>query len=57
MGRGIDGVKIFNNKKDREDFLERLADLCGADALSVYAFALMSNHFLCGASHKKCYVQ
>jgi REP element-mobilizing transposase RayT len=45
MGRGIDGVKIFSNKKDREDFLERLADLCRADALSVYAWALMSNHF------------
>ena len=45
MGRGIDGVKIFSNRKDREDFLERLADLCGADALSIYAWALMSNHF------------
>ena len=33
MGRGIDGVTIFRNKKDREDFLERLADLCKADAL------------------------
>ena len=45
MGRGI--VKIFRNRKDREDFLERLADLCRADALSVYAWALMSNHYLC----------
>jgi len=45
MGRGIDGTRIFSNRKDREDFLERLADLCRADALSVYAWALMSNHF------------
>jgi REP element-mobilizing transposase RayT len=45
MGRGIDGIKIFKNKKDREDFLERLADLCRTDALGVYAWALMSNHF------------
>jgi len=45
MGRGIDGVTIFRNKKDREDFFERLAGLCRADALSVYAWALMSNHF------------
>jgi putative transposase len=45
MGRGIDGVKIFSNRKDREDFLARLADLCRAGALSVYAWALMSNHF------------
>jgi len=45
MGRGIDGIKIFSNKRDREDFLERLADLCRADALSVYAWALMGNHY------------
>ncbi len=45
MGRGINGIEIFSNRKDREDFLERLADLCRANALSVYAWALMSNHF------------
>jgi len=45
MGRGIDGTRIFSNRKDREDFLERLANLCRADALRVYAWALMSNHF------------
>jgi len=45
MGRGIDGIKVFGNSKDRKDFLERLRDLCSADALSVYAWALMSNHF------------
>jgi putative transposase len=45
IGRGIDGRKIFSNRKDREDFLERLADLCRADALSVYAWAFMENHF------------
>jgi hypothetical protein len=28
MARGIDGTKILSNRKDREDFLERLADLC-----------------------------
>ena len=46
MGRGIGGVKIFGNKKDREDFLERLADLVSNDALRVYAWALMSI-FIC----------
>lgn len=30
MGRGIDGIKIFSNRKDRKDFLERLSDLCKA---------------------------
>jgi len=45
IGRGINGVKIFESRKDREDFIERLAGLCGADALSVYAWAFLSNHF------------
>ena len=45
IGRGIHGVKIFKNRKDREDFLERLAGLCAADALCVYAWAFLSNHF------------
>jgi len=37
----IDGITIVRNRKDREDVLERLGDLCRADALSVYAWALM----------------
>ena len=45
MGRGIGGIKIFGNKKDCEDFLERLADLVSNDAIRVYAWALMSTHF------------
>jgi len=45
MGRGIDRTKIFSNRKDREDFLERLAGLCRANALSVYSWAFLSNHF------------
>ena len=31
--RGIERRKIFRNKKDRADFLERLVDICKADAL------------------------
>jgi REP element-mobilizing transposase RayT len=45
MGRGIERTKIFRNKKDREDFLIRLAALCEAGFLIVYAWVLMSNHF------------
>ena len=45
MGRGIDGIKIFRNKNDREDFLSRLETLCERKALSIYAWALMDNHF------------
>ena len=45
MGRGIERAKIFRNRQDREDFLKRLADLCLAEDLIVYAWALMSNHY------------
>jgi hypothetical protein len=34
MGRGIDGIEIFGSKKDCEDFLGRLQDLCEKEALS-----------------------
>ena len=47
MGRGIEGIKIFRNKTDREDFLARLGDRCDGEALKVYAWALLDNHFLC----------
>jgi putative transposase len=45
MGRGIEGTKIFRNKIDREDFLARLGDLCNLEALKIYAWALLDNHF------------
>jgi putative transposase len=45
MGRGISGIKIFGNKKGREDFLGRVAGLVSNDALRVYAWALLNNHF------------
>jgi len=51
MGRGIEGTKIFRNKADRDDFLSRMADLCQGGAWVVYAWALIPNHFLCGAPH------
>ncbi len=45
MGRGIERTKIFRSSADRNDFLNRLSDLCREGALSVYAWALMVNHF------------
>ena len=45
MGRGVERAKIFRNRLDREDFLARLAVLCGEENLIVYAWALMPNHF------------
>jgi hypothetical protein len=37
MGRGIEGRKIFINKKDRNDFISRLAELAEGDAMDIYA--------------------
>ena len=45
ISRGIEGSKIFRTRGDREDFLGRLAKLCEAKALSVYAWALLDTHF------------
>ena len=45
MGRGIDGLDIFDEKRDWQDFLDRLKYLCESKAMSIYAWSLMSNHF------------
>jgi REP element-mobilizing transposase RayT len=45
MGRGIEKTKIFSYKTDRDDFLKRLAELCQAGHMIIYAWVLMDNHF------------
>lgn len=45
IGRGINRTRIFRTDQDREDFLNRLSDLCAGGNLTVYAWALMPNHF------------
>jgi REP element-mobilizing transposase RayT len=45
IGRGIDRTSIFRTDQDREDFVNRLADLSMAGELIVYAWSLMPNHF------------
>ncbi|MBM4340970.1 MAG: transposase, partial [Deltaproteobacteria bacterium] len=45
MARGIEGTNIFRTDKDRNDFLDRLAIQCEGEALKVYAWALIPNHF------------
>jgi putative transposase len=45
MGRGIERNNIFFNNKDRDDFLNRLSLLVEKDAIEVYAWTLMPNHF------------
>jgi REP-associated tyrosine transposase len=45
MARGIEGRRIFRDAPDYEDFLARLAGLVQAGAFTVYAWALLPNHF------------
>jgi putative transposase len=35
MGRGIDGIPLFVNTKDPQDFIARVADLSSHNALKV----------------------
>ncbi|MFC1494213.1 transposase [Thermodesulfobacteriota bacterium] len=44
MIRGIEGIKIFRNNKDRKDFIERLAKLCPEMEITCYAWVFMPNH-------------
>jgi REP-associated tyrosine transposase len=45
MARGIERQLLFRNDTDRDDFVRRLAALAETEAWSVYAWALMPNHF------------
>lgn len=44
MIRGIEKRKIFLNNKDREDFIERLSNLCPEMGINCYAWAFIPNH-------------
>jgi len=54
MGRGINGLKIFGDKKDCEDFLDHLRDLCEREALSIYAWVLWANTFISCSKPVSC---
>jgi putative transposase len=45
MARGLEGTNLFGTDEDRGDFLDRLAAQCEVEALKVYAWALIPNHF------------
>ena len=54
--RGIERRPIVDDDKDRENFVSRLGRLAAETETGIFAWTLMTNHFLCEASHKKCYV-
>ena len=45
MARGIEQGLIFRDYRDREDLIRRLSELALKQAWSIYAWALMPNHF------------
>lgn len=44
MVRGLNRQLIFQDNRDREDFLARLETVCAATGLQVFAWALLPNH-------------
>ena len=57
MNRGNRREDIFITDQDRKIFLDALADSCETFHIKLINYVLMSNHFLCRALHKKCYVK
>jgi len=45
MARGIEQGLIYRDDHDREDFIRRLSEPASKQAWSIYAWALMPNHF------------
>jgi REP element-mobilizing transposase RayT len=51
MIRGIEKTNIFRDAEDKDRFLERLEKNVQESQCVIYAWVLMDNHVLCGASH------
>lgn len=45
MARGNQGRRIFDDDKDRQRFLETLAEACAKTGWRVHAYVLMDNHY------------
>jgi len=50
--RGIEKRRIVNDVADRKKFVDRLGGLAVETETSIYAWAIMTNHYLCRALHK-----
>ena len=55
--RGNEQKDIFKTQLDRKKFLSYLESSVMRYGAVIHVWCLMSNHFLCGAPHKKCYVK
>ena len=57
IARGIDRKRIFSDDADRDNFIDRLGNILSETQTACFAWALIPNHVLCRALHKKCYVK
>jgi REP element-mobilizing transposase RayT len=47
MIRGIEKQKIVDDLKDKRDFIGYMGQTALKNDIKIYAWALMTNHFLC----------
>lgn len=46
------GAEVYRGADDADRFLDLLNQVARRDGLTVFAWVLMSNHYLCAAAHK-----
>ena len=42
--RGIEKIRIVDDRKDRENFVKRMGEIASDISTTIYAWALMRNH-------------
>ena len=57
INRGNAGENIFISSRDKEKFLEYLEKAVDRFGITIHTYCLMTNHALCLAQHKICYVK
>ena len=50
--RGNRRQKVFFRESDYSCYLDLLREWCGHENIEIWAYCLMTNHYLCGAPHK-----
>jgi putative transposase len=57
LNRGNGRAEVFHKAEDFAAFVKLIGEAKERFPVKVIAYCLMSNHFLCGAPHKTCYVK